>query len=291
MVSAHKSAASQLRDAILDLHWNNSTLAFYDYNMTANARNTQFTVATYYPAWAGLIPDEVLASETAAQGYFASVNLVLSRYNGTYPTTFVESGLQWDAPNAWPPHIYIVMQALLAMPSNITKSPLPTGGNGSFAALPSGQLGMDESGLPPQPMNVGGSINATGKDADVNFANGTWHNGGNATDGEGWRDALARGIAKYVLDIYFIVNDVWLKCFIFAVVMSAPPFARTKLLVAPFLAFFLSFLPTSVSLVLRTWLGFCSRSSACSILIVEDVAGELLLNHVYVEEIDTNGSL
>jgi len=111
----------------------------------------------------------------------------------------VESGLQWDAPNAWPPHIYIVMQALLAMPSNITKTPLPSGGNGSFAALPSGQLGMDESGLPPQPMNVGGSINATGKDADVNFANGTWHNGGNATDGEGWRDALARGIAnRYV---------------------------------------------------------------------------------------------
>jgi len=111
----------------------------------------------------------------------------------------VNTGLQWDAPNAWPPHIYIVMQALLAMPSNISKSALPTNDNGSFAALPAGQLGIDEGSLPPQPTNQGGNITATGKGADVNFANGTWHNGGNATDGEGWRDALARGMAnRYV---------------------------------------------------------------------------------------------
>jgi len=91
------------------------------------------------------------------------------------------------------------MQALLALPGHLTKSPLASGGNGSFAALPSGQLGIDESALPPQPLNGGGNVTASGKDADVNFANGTWHNAGNATAGEGWRDALARGMAnRYV---------------------------------------------------------------------------------------------
>ncbi len=86
--------------------------------------------------------------------------MVLRRYNGTYPTTFVESGLQWDAPNAWPPHQYIALEALRALPANVSSGP------------------------------------RTGSGADINALSGTFVNGGNATAGEGWRDALARGLAN-----------------------------------------------------------------------------------------------
>lgn len=96
-----QDTASLVREAILDLNWNSTKLAFYDFNTTSQAQNDVFSAATFYPLWAGIVPDEVLANGTNAYGFFASVHLVLGRYNGTYPATFYESGLQWDAPNAW----------------------------------------------------------------------------------------------------------------------------------------------------------------------------------------------
>ena len=124
--------------------------------------------------------------------------MVLRRYNGTYPTTFIESGLQWDAPNAWPPHQYIALQALLALPSNVSSGaiPQPPSGQSAYALVPSGQLDVSENALPGQFVANGKNSSSTGSSADINALNGTFVNGGNATAGEGWRDALARGLAN-----------------------------------------------------------------------------------------------
>ena len=72
---------------------------------------------------------------------------MLRRYNGTYPTTVVESGLQWDAPNVWPPHQYIVLHALQGLPSNVSSGaiPQPPSGESACALVPSDQLGLQES--------------------------------------------------------------------------------------------------------------------------------------------------
>ena len=93
----HQDAAANIRAGILDLLWDGQKLAFYDFNLTANARSTIFSAATFYPLWNGIIPDEVAASSQNAFGFFASLNLVLNRYNGTFPVTFLETGLQWYA--------------------------------------------------------------------------------------------------------------------------------------------------------------------------------------------------
>ncbi len=93
--NSHTESAGTLRQAILDLFWDPEKLAFYDFNLTANARNSEFTAATFYPLWNGIIPDEVLSSTTNAFGFFSTVNMVLNRYNGTVPVTFLETGLQW----------------------------------------------------------------------------------------------------------------------------------------------------------------------------------------------------
>jgi alpha,alpha-trehalase len=69
--------------------------AFYDFNLGTKARNTMFSVATFYPLWSGIIPDEVLSGGDKAFAFFSSLNLVMNRYNGTYPSTFIQSGLQW----------------------------------------------------------------------------------------------------------------------------------------------------------------------------------------------------
>lgn len=191
-------AAANIRAGILDLFWDSSKLAFYDFNLTSNTRNGFFSVATYYPPWAGIVPEELVSDSTKAFGFFSSINMVLRRYNGTYPTTFVESGLQWDAPNAWPPHQYIALQALRALPSNVSSGaiPQPPSGESAFGLVPSGQLGLQETALPGQVVCCGKNASSTGSGADINALSGTFVNGGNATSGEGWRDALVRGLAN-----------------------------------------------------------------------------------------------
>jgi alpha,alpha-trehalase len=107
--------------------------------------------------------------------------------------------------SAWPPHQYIILEALRNLPSNLTQSPLPLI-NDTFAFIPPGQLGLTESQLPPQPL-ADGSGNAVG---DVNMMNGTVVNGGNATTGvngglgqPGWSSVLERELANRYISSAF----------------------------------------------------------------------------------------
>ncbi|OJA18271.1 hypothetical protein AZE42_04995 [Rhizopogon vesiculosus] len=200
--NTHRQVAAGIRAGIIDLLWNPDKLAFYDFNLTSNARNDIFTAATFYPVWNGIIPDEVLASQSNAFGYFASVNMVMNKYNGTVPVTFIDwTGLQWDAPNAWPPHQYIIMQALRSIPSNLTTNglPVPNSYQSTYDLVPAGQIGFTEAQLPGQPFRgaqANENATATGPGADINKLEGTVVNGGNATSGEGWRDTLQREVAN-----------------------------------------------------------------------------------------------
>ncbi|EIW74545.1 glycoside hydrolase family 37 protein [Coniophora puteana RWD-64-598 SS2] len=206
-VSAHQQTAASIREGILDLHWDADKLAFYDFNLTSNARNSIFTMANFYPLWNGIVPEEVLANASSAFAHFAAVNMVMERYNGTVPVTFLDyTGQQWDAPNAWPPHQYIILQALQALPANLTGSALPAApaGASSYALIPAGQIGFAESELPGQLM-LGSKQNAsaTGPGADVSGMDGTVVNGGNATAGEGWGARLQRELAnRYYTSVF-----------------------------------------------------------------------------------------
>lgn len=89
-------SAADLKDAIIDLCWDAEKLAFYDFNLNGTERSTFFSAAHFYAFWNDIIPDEVLNSTENAFKAFSSVNLVMNRYNGTYPVSFIESGLQWS---------------------------------------------------------------------------------------------------------------------------------------------------------------------------------------------------
>ena len=109
-----------------------------------------------------------------------------------------------DAPNAWPPHQYIILKALKSLPANVSKGALPTpsSSQSTFDLIPSGQLGLAESALPGQPIHRGSTaINSTstGPSADLSTANGTVVNGGTAVAGEGWSHALQRELANRYL--------------------------------------------------------------------------------------------
>ncbi|KAJ4482484.1 glycoside hydrolase family 37 protein [Lentinula aciculospora] len=195
---SHRSQAASIREGILDLFWNSTKLAFYDFSLRTNSRNNVFSSATWYPYWSGIIPDEVLSSGTNAFKAFATVNMVLNRYNGSFPTTFLETGLQWDSPNSWPNLIMILLSALSELPSNITSTSLSnlSINQSSFDLIPADQLNLTESQLFGQPVMPGINATQTGSLADINALNGTVTNGGNATDGEGWGAALQRMVAN-----------------------------------------------------------------------------------------------
>ncbi|KAF7422792.1 hypothetical protein PC9H_010951 [Pleurotus ostreatus] len=205
----HRTAATNLREGILDLCWNATKLAFYDFNLTSNTQSDFFSAAHFYPLWAGIIPDDLLRSPENAFGAFSTVNMVMNRYNGTYPSTFLDTGLQWDAPNAWPPHQYIILQALRNLPSNLTSGAIasPASDQSSFTLVPRGQIGLEENQLPGQPLheqtNQTQNATLTGAQADLNRLDGSVVNGGNATQGEGWAQILQRELAnRYITSAF-----------------------------------------------------------------------------------------
>ena len=77
--------------------------------------------------------------------------------------------------------------------------PNPPSNQSTFALIPKGQLGLNETDLPGQPVRSGPSvINATtsGPAADINAGNGTVTNGGSAVSGENWSLGLQRMLAN-----------------------------------------------------------------------------------------------
>ncbi|KAG8984621.1 hypothetical protein FRB93_006401 [Tulasnella sp. JGI-2019a] len=201
----HRANAALRKAAILDLMWDSQKMAFYDFNLTSNARGTFFSAAHFYPMWLDIWPDEVArggsGAEQVAQKMFAPVGLVLSRYNGTFPSTFLKTGAQWDFPNAWPPHLYIIIKGLANIPSNLSTQAYPRLGSEttSFSLLPPGQLGLSESQLTLQPLASGQSAST-----DINYdVSGTWSSGGTPRSGETWSQALIRGMAnRYIGSVF-----------------------------------------------------------------------------------------
>jgi alpha,alpha-trehalase len=121
-----------------------------------------------------------------------------------------------DAPNSWPPHQYIILQALRALPANVSGVSLSslTRNRSTFDIIPAGQLGILETDLPGQPIRFSGTRNATtsGIEADINGLNGTVSNGGSSMEGEGWAQTLQREVANRFIATAFCswcVTQIW----------------------------------------------------------------------------------
>ena len=92
---ALRDRADAIRAGVIDLLWDSTKLSFYDFNLTSSARSSIYSAATFYPLWNGIVPDELQTSSQNAFGFFSSLNMVMNRYNGTFPVTFIETSLQW----------------------------------------------------------------------------------------------------------------------------------------------------------------------------------------------------
>ncbi|KAB5589876.1 hypothetical protein CTheo_6677 [Ceratobasidium theobromae] len=173
---SYRETASNLRNAILDLCWDENNLAFYGYNSMAGASRRPCS--------------------KKGDPSILVVNFVLNSYNGTFPSTFLESEFQWDFPimgpflfyelglielQSWPAHNYIILETLNNVPKELTKHDPPQFNSTvtTFDLIPDGQLGITKDQLPKQALAVGGNASP-----DVNAQGGTVVNGGMAGKGE-----------------------------------------------------------------------------------------------------------
>ncbi|KAH8085188.1 Six-hairpin glycosidase-like protein [Filobasidium floriforme] len=155
-VTQHRMIANETREAIIDLHWDADKKYFYDFNTTADARADLFHAGGLFPLWQNITPPEIVSNETAALQVFEGIRYIAGKYSGSPSVaTLLETGLNWDFPNVWPPHTYTSIKALetvgrLYPNGTVLDTVLST----DFSAIPTGQLGMNETDLPVQPADA-----------------------------------------------------------------------------------------------------------------------------------------
>lgn len=133
---AWDARAASRSEAMHSVMWNETLGGYFDFNLTSGAqdvfwardndslpseqdsgagpgRQVVFNVGQLSPFWTGAAPGSVAGDPAAVRRAFARVGEYLSsRRGGIAPTNFV-SGQQWDQPSVWPPHMHILMEALL----------------------------------------------------------------------------------------------------------------------------------------------------------------------------------
>ncbi|KAJ4414430.1 hypothetical protein N0V82_007937 [Gnomoniopsis sp. IMI 355080] len=133
--------AQQRAEAMHAVMWNETLNTYLDYNLTSNSQqaftardadalpietmsaptnDTQvvFNVAQLLPFLTGAALPEVKANSTLVKKAFERVSQFLdARAGGIAPTNF-RTTQQWDQPSVWPPHMQMLMDALLQTPSD-----------------------------------------------------------------------------------------------------------------------------------------------------------------------------
>jgi alpha,alpha-trehalase len=75
LAERHRHTSASIKSAILDLFWGPDRVSFYDYNLTASARGTFYSPATFWPFWNDIIPCDVLMDENKAMQAFSALRI------------------------------------------------------------------------------------------------------------------------------------------------------------------------------------------------------------------------
>ena len=96
-----------LNDSISQVFWHEKDGIWYDYDFQNGVARANFTPSNFVPLWTGSGTPE---QNESAVDYLLKQNLQC--FPGGVPTTFENSGQQWDFPNCWPPLEHIMVQGL-----------------------------------------------------------------------------------------------------------------------------------------------------------------------------------
>ena len=130
--------AAARSEAMTALLWDEEHYSYFDYNLTAGARNVYIiadnsstsadtegapqgyqvalNAAQFYPFWTGAAPETIKGNPTAVRRVYDRIDQLLDQQSGAVSATNLQTGQQWDEPNVWPPLNYIIIQGLLNTP-------------------------------------------------------------------------------------------------------------------------------------------------------------------------------
>lgn len=109
----YKRQAAKRLEAFEKVFWDEENVGFYDYNLTSNARNVDYTPAGLYPIWLGAVPNRIKRNQEILSHLMDETRHALEMYPGILTTSYYNTTLQWDLPNGWPPLQYIAINAML----------------------------------------------------------------------------------------------------------------------------------------------------------------------------------
>jgi alpha,alpha-trehalase len=142
--AAWAKRAADRSDAMTALLWDAEHYSYFDYNITAGAKNIYipadnttvvydlpgappgqqvfFNVAQFYPFWTGAAPESIKSDPTALRRVYARIDQLLENRPGSIAASNIVTGQQWDEPNVWPPLVHILMQGLINTPLDLFTS-------------------------------------------------------------------------------------------------------------------------------------------------------------------------
>ncbi|KAG0237490.1 hypothetical protein BGW42_000700 [Actinomortierella wolfii] len=111
----YDEAADRRKEAINALLWNEDLAEYRDFNLTSQAHSEVWSLTNYWPYWARIYPPGFGKTKGSIDRAFSRVREMLDKYPGAVPTTDLDTSLQWDFPNAWPPLTHALTQAVLTV--------------------------------------------------------------------------------------------------------------------------------------------------------------------------------
>ncbi|XP_048482626.1 trehalase isoform X2 [Plutella xylostella] len=108
--------AKQWRDAMDQVLWHEQDGIWYDYNHELQQHRRYFYPSNVAPLWMGVVDRRKIRKRAGKILAYLTDSKGLD-YPGGVPTSLINSGEQWDFPNAWPPLVSIMVNALEALGS------------------------------------------------------------------------------------------------------------------------------------------------------------------------------
>lgn len=116
-------------------------------------------MAGTFPLWQNITPSEIIDNEQAALDMVSGLRFLLGKYSGLPSiATLVSSGLNWDFPNAWPPHLYTAIRTFEKLGTVIGNATVLQNLTLTYDGVVPGHLGLNESELQEQPLETVGNV-------------------------------------------------------------------------------------------------------------------------------------
>jgi alpha,alpha-trehalase len=95
--------------------WDPERHMWFDYNLTARARNVGIYASSFVPLWAGLADAMPVAAKAQLVNAFDAAThegKSMFEWESGVPSSFISSGQQWDFPNVWAPLVSFAVGGL-----------------------------------------------------------------------------------------------------------------------------------------------------------------------------------